>query len=497
MYNVYGLLGDNMRVYQSKQAVVFCWNRRDITLLPGQLVKVPDEQHSLQVAISNNQAFQEVLDKRYIKVSPSLDQIKPPPLPPRMMSRDHLIYEIMSHGVRYDPYALDEQLMYQVHMLRTMAKNKFLTILNANGQPIFVSDLTEVENRLNMEDINRQAQLEEARRTVPVATNDEYKKNNEEQANNTILSIQRDNDIPIDDNVSLRPTMMPSSFDVYDRSAMTMEQYMLLRMQKQEQHRVSIALEKAEKDFARKIEVALPEVQHLIKIDKEVVAKPSIDEVMTTNVVSKGLYDITKVTFENFRYLIEPKNGLFCTSSFTGAELVGMREVNWKSIYLLCYETVFRMHGFSPEMVMSLKADPSMGRANYIRQAQRLYNDSDTDVIAFEINMLQRRYQDIESIEPNMREGTTQALRRGLGTLKKFGIETENFEYKKMERNELKNLCRKVFFMAKWGRQLPKTIAEMDEMLMKWGHDKVVVLAHHTVKEQEETQPELSINNGV
>ena len=197
----------------------------------------------------------------------------------------------------------------------------------------------------------------------------------------------------------------------------------------------------------------------LEEVDKKAEQK---QEEETQEEIKKSI-DEKLSNINNWRYLVEmSETGKFSDYEIQEDEVDVVKNIKKTKINLMVYNTFLTKHN-----VWEIEADDHNNkRWNTINKATEILDsmtEEDRTNANIEINMLQRRFNDIEKIEPNYKKSTWKQMKRRLTALSKFGVNI-NFD----ENTDMLKYTQNTFHLAKRGLQVPSDQEEIDQLLEKY-----------------------------
>jgi len=433
-----------MSVYQTicKTQLTVGYDR--YKLEEGQLVA--SNNPVLTKFFAGHPAFKEIFDDKLIRLAPPLHMIRDPQDPYRMRKTD-MINELRSYGISVDPYEFADTITMRLTVARKMLRRNFVTVLNDEGYPIFIDKL-QIQPTVSVIDKNLPEpdepsgefyQLDEEdellgeieRREEVVKKMDRKCPNPEPLSKNVTMSI----DPVIDDSIEINKGMEYSDF--------------LRLAAENEFKRTLIEKEKQERDLGKQDD-------EKVKIDKlEVTDKEVFEEEEEPSKESSIKNE--DIVEQNFKYLVEmTDNGRLFLEDISKVEMLKIRKVKWSKISVDVLSNILRVYGKNVECEES----DNLKRWAFVAVVKEMVKEAqDPDKLCIEINLLQKRFDEICKLEPSYRDFTDITLKRRVTELTKYGIEGW---YKE---KGVRSLSKKIFQIAKLGLQVPDNEDAIDELL--------------------------------
>jgi hypothetical protein len=391
--------------------------------------------YKTQIIKTNNQEVDNVLKShsnfkllktshKLLRLAPELHQIKPGLENPQYMRKEDIINEILSYGVKPDYYALTNTLAFQLQTLRTLVKRSNVTVLNNKGMPVYIEELR-LEN-YNLSDEERKT-LEERPESIKKAKKIEHsyvelsmKKGDNGYVEGTTASIEVEPDVP--------------QYEGIDKDIMG---FISDLTQKVEIEELGTDVQREMKNFTFK--------NNFEKVEDGTVQKefPEID-----------------IKFDNFRYLVEPQEGVFCFKDISEEERVKIRITN----YLKMPQDVMTRFIQVNNIDTSTIKDGPEKRSTMITAIKRFIdNSNEREKHNIEMNLLEKRFREIEDLEPDFKRATNSLMERNIRYLKRYGLNIL-WTKEKITRPQMIKLCRAHYTIAKKGLQIPETIEEINDL---------------------------------
>jgi hypothetical protein len=167
--------------------------------------------------------------------------------------------------------------------------------------------------------------------------------------------------------------------------------------------------------------------------------------------------DIIPKNFEHLTDTSTKLNKAFILGEVTEEEKKAFREVKWSKVNIDVLENFLRKQDIR---VKYDENDPKK-RWEVVEVARTfLENSEEKERIAVEINMLQKRHDEITKMEPHFRKSSDKTLKRKATELTKYGLDVW---YNKD--TNIRKFCQKLYAIAKLGLDVPDTEEEVDELL--------------------------------
>jgi hypothetical protein len=424
-----------MKYYKCVRGAWFNYNNRRRSFAPNQVIKLDESSDARLKAILDshpNFAVHEVTDD-VTGMVPRIEQLLTVPQPSNMMSRDDVIREIATYGVRPDVYALDQTLEQQLSTLRVMTKKNFVTVVDNNGRPTYVQNLKEFMDSLkkgkksdqNVKDLTYEQKKKDAEIKVVEEKNYEEAKKSEKGA--TTGAIEKDD------------------FDKYD------------------------ALPEFDKFVDEKIK---SEVKELEKPALKV-AVNSKSEVDAESVSEDMKFPSEKMTPEFFRYLVElDDKSVFGTTEYTEEDKQEMRTIDWRHIPQDTLLTMLISKGVNLREMRDNLSDQAGFRRHAIEKLKELIHEEikvKGDLPIIEINAISKRNKDIDKEVPKkLTSGTVKTLKGRLSKLRKLGACNRDSNGK-WDVRKLRNVINHTNQLLRHGLSVPETTEEMEDKLRSKG----------------------------
>lgn len=398
-----------MPVFQASDSIIFQVGYKKYKFYKGQPVSTTDPK--LINFFNSNPTFKETENNLLVRLAPSIDQIKTV-YAPLYMNKDDIVKELAEAGVYENPYQLHDTLALKLQTVRQMKKRNFVTVIDERGLPVFIDKVKNLQTPLIGETADQLPEPPEIDPSDYIHTtkNSEIELVDEKNKDGTSGIIEKINDV--EDN---------KSFD----------------------------------DF---INTFVPEAT--ITQDSIIDNSPPIPKPKKIKLVPDD--EIQDVS--NWKYLIEPQDGIF-VESITPEQLKSIRVLKKPKIGQVVYQRFVTLHG-----VWEVEADAHNNRrwstANKAGEIiENMEDESDRLKAYIEINMLQKRFEEISKVEPDYRKSTVKQVKRKLTMLSKYGIDL-NFK----EDTDIKQYAKLAFQIAKMGLQVPDTIDDMKLLLDKYNN---------------------------
>lgn len=411
-----------MPVFQCVTNIQLLYHYERYNLKEGQLVAVNESK--LVKFLSEHPNIREIEDEVLLRIAPPLHLIKDPQDPYRMRKED-IINELRSYGISVDPYDFSQKLTMQLNLARKMLNRNFLTVLNKQGIPVFI-------DRTNMP-VPSLSQHDENLSEPDLVDGEEYFSVEEiqrQQPEMEIIEIKRQKKEPD------KEKPMPKD------TAMMVEQ---VKDDKQINQGMGFD-EFVEKTAKKQYEKAPVIVQKIITpiFEEETVEEPQKEEF-----VFEGKNQL--------KYLLETQDREFMINDEEIDEKK-LSVVKWTKINIDVFENFMRYYG----IVLEELGENVQKRWNIIYATKEFVENSENKIKHYyEINMLQKRHEELCELEPSYRNFSALAMKRRLTELCRYGI---NIDYYKT--TDVRKYAKKVFTLAKLGLQVPDTEEEIDKKLI-------------------------------
>lgn len=428
-----------MPVFQCNSDVHLFYSYDRYNFKKGQLMVVNDPK--LVDYLDKHINFVEVRDAALLKLAPPLHMIKQPEDPYRMRKED-MITELRSYGIKVDPYSFCEKLTMQLTLARKMLKRNFITVLNAQGFPVYIDSVNLPTPILNEQDEDLPEPED--------ATGEFY------QAEKPIQQVAKIVEVKKEEEEKMRIRQeMDREREMKRKVAMSIEPVIDENEIDNGKHYEQWLAELAERnEYKAPIEIEIP----MQKIDME----PKI-----TEEVSKK-DDFNFETIEQFKYLIETQDRRFMLNEITEEDKANMAEVKWSKISIDVAENFLRYYG----IFVTYEDSDQSKRWDVISSAKDFYDKADEKdkiKLAYEVNALTKRYEELTKYEPSYRDNTLFFIKRRITELGKYGV---NVSYN--NDTNLKQYSKKVYQLAKLGLQAPDTDEEINEKLRAHNRGSII-----------------------
>jgi hypothetical protein len=410
-----------MPVYQCTKETKVNFGLERYNVKEGQLFVIND--HNSVKFIESHPNFKEVYDESLLRLAPPFHMIKQPGNPFTMRKED-ILKELWGYGIKADPYDFADTLSRQLDLARKMLKRNFITILNEKGHPIFIdrAQLPIPAIDKNEESLPEPDEPEDVEYYAP-----------DEKVNEVTPEFKRITEIKPTKAIEEKDIDLVASIDpIIDERHIPgkdFSQFMVDELEKQ--------------TFRAPVEVET-------KIRESLDAPEIIKE--------KGIED-DFITSGDFRYLVQMEPRSFTLEPVTPEEAERFRTVKWSKISFDVLERIAELRGIKVEYEES----DMKKRWRTVEKLREVYdNEVEKDKMSVEINMLQKRWNDIDKVQPNFRKATEITLKRKITELGKFGISV----WYNSDLN-IRKFAMKAYAIAKLGLQLPESEEKIDELLRK------------------------------
>jgi hypothetical protein len=398
-------------------------------LKAGQLIRA--EHPELIKYCESHANIREVTDYHMIKVAPPIQAIKQPEDPYRMRKED-MLAELRSYGIAADPCSFSDKLSMQLKIARKMARRNFITILNEKGFPIYIDSAKIPVPSLNEQDDSlpepetpdgdffiKSKEVEDVKKTKKPLTPQEII-DKEEKDRKVAMSVSGVVDEEEEKNKGL------TQFDQWVEK---------------EYEIVNIDKEKEIKQFLFKDQgLSAEEIERLERLKQ------------------KGIKN-EDILSQNFIHLVDTRSKRFMLHEVPEEEKDEMRSIKWAAVNFDVIENILRNHNIYVEY----DEFSTLKRWDSIRRVQAIYESLvEKDRFAVELNMLQKRHDEICKHEPQYRKFTDISLKKRATELSRYGLAVW---YKKD--TDIRKHCSKLYALAKLGLDVPQTEEEINELLLK------------------------------
>jgi len=424
-----------MKVFQCIRGMEMHYYYDRYNLNSGQLVRADDPK--LMDFLEKHTNTRRITDDKLISMAPPIQLIKQPEDPYRMRKED-VLQELRSYGIAADPYNFAEKLSMQLQIARKMKKRNFITVMNTQGRPVYVDEITLPTPVSNVND----QKLPE-----PEVIQGDYILEDgvdEDVLQEQIKERQFDpkegtaNDVPLtrddrDTAMSLDPII--DEEELKNKGKVNFEDWVGNEYDKQHVDK--------EKEIA----------QFLFKEQG-----PSVEELeKEERSREKGITN-EEIIQENFKHLIDTDEKVFCEDEVTQEELDKFRKIKWPTLNLDILDNYLRKRDIRVEYDDS---DPGK-RWKVVEKLKEIIDETlEKERIYVELNMLQKRHDELTKMEPNYRKFTEISLRRRASELSRYGV---NVWYNKD--TNIRKHAQKLYALAKLGLDVPDTEEEIDQLLI-------------------------------
>lgn len=366
--------------------------------------------------IGNHPNFELVSDTRVAKRAPPVHLIKPLPSRTVMMTTEDIINELREYGANPDPYELSDKLAYQLDMVRQLYKRTYITVLDDNGNPMWLEEYKKLENKL----------IEKARKQNPVNTPEVKIAKEEDVAEGTDeYKLATASDVKKEGG-SIGAVEYNDEYELTDECNVD-----------------ELIRQKLDNRFETPVEKVKEEKDSIFKEDDIAIKDEDI-------------------TIDNFTHIIEVD--VLCANEVSESEKRTIREINYRNLGVIQCGIFLKNRGI---VVDNFEKDATgIQKAWVVRNKVKDYinNHSNKEECIIELNLLQKRIDEIDKIAPsNIRKFTLKGLKRRLTLLNKYGVECQ---YKSdMTIQDMRGYMVKALLIAKIGIELPKDDAELKKKL--------------------------------
>lgn len=437
-----------MRYFKCVKGVTwFNFGNTRYKFAPNQVVKVdPSSEKELFDILDRHVSFaKHEVDEDIKGMVPRVTQLLTVPNPIQYMSREEILDELKTYNIKIDPYEMDDVLAQQLNTLRTITHKTYVTIIDKKGKPTYVQNLKEY--------------VKQYREFVRI------------KGDGKVSHLKGFTQEKIEE------AMKPKTKDDID----TGEQY----RQKVKDGATTAKFEKEKdviegEDFNKVIADNTKDENIDMKDVKQVLtSKQLIDSV---KIPDNKKYPSEDITPDKFRYLvdIDPERNFF-KGTISEEDKIAFRKVNWNMLPTPLIECYMMHRGVCIREFKS-KIDMVRYRTELLKALKELILEDIKergDLGFIELNMLMKRYKEIDSKEPqNLSKTKEITLKNKISELKHY---TNNFttakgeDGKKLSVVKLKSVVGKYFVLAKLGLRIPDTIDEIEMTLFKKGFIKEIL----------------------
>ena len=401
-----------MPVFQCiKGPTVVTFNYERVTFARGQLVKTGHP------TIKNHPHFSDVSkNPEAVRRAPLIHQIRPLPPDPIIMSHDEVVGEIRSYGVVPDPYESTSTLAFKLRLIRKMARRTFITVLDDYGHPLWLEQFQLLKNS-NPEKNKAKEQTQEALAPPEVV----------KKEGGSVALIEKPDQYEQGQETDLSGLLFAPSLD----------NEIPVDKQKPEDY---INFDPGEHKYtANMIEVTDRNIASRFGEEKN--GPPRLAERY------EYLTEISPLILEDVKeHEIE-------------------EELKWTKIPLIVFECYLRYKDIYDDVHNNRR------RWNIIDKVRKFY-DEDSEKVTREINILIKRYEELDDLEPFYKKCTDNQIRYRTTMLNRYGIK---IKYPKLTgKVEIMSYSKKVFTIVKLGKLPTDTLEEMDAFLIKAGYQSLV-----------------------
>ena len=423
-----------MKYYKCIRGTNFSYQNHRRDFAPNQVIKLDEtSESSLKNILDTHPNFQahEVEDDLKTIV-PRIDQLLRVPAPARMMSREDVINEIVTYGIRPDIYAMDQVLEQQLSTLRIMTKKNFVTVVDNNGKPVYVQNLKEFIE--NLKRTKKEGQrLDDAKNAekkkkaeIKIVEDGKYETEKKKEKGVTTAAVEKDDDSKYD---SLKP------FNEFVDEQSTKQQ-----------------------------ELSTVDLKSAISNKSEIDAETVTEELK---------FDPAKITPEYFRYLIELDNTtVFAKEEYSDKDKQEMRAIDWRLIPQDTLLTMLLSKGVNLREMRDNLSDQAGFRKQATEKLKGLVHEemkTRGDLPIIEINAMTKRIKEVEkSIPKNLVKSGIGTLKSRLTALKKYSPTTK-VSLKGADIRSLRQRVNLTGQLVKHGLPVPETIEEMEDILRSKG----------------------------
>jgi hypothetical protein len=420
-----------MKVFQCMVSLEMHYYYERYRVKQGQLIRADDQQ--LIGFFNGHGNIREIFDEKLIRLAPPLHLIRQPEDPFRMRKED-IIFELRSYGIAVDPYNFSDRLSSQLTLARKMLKRNFITIMNERGVPVYI-DSTELPvpalDRQDNELVEPEEPkgeffqlVEEEELTPPTPPKQEEREElqvDEEETKEFVMSMDEVVDPDVEKN----------------KGKVDFEDWVVNKYEGQD-----VSKEK--------------EIEKLLFKEQE----PKIEERVVEQRERQVGITNEEIVPENFKHLTDTStklNKAFILNKVAEEDKEALREVKWSKVNIDVLENYLRKQ----EIKVTYDENDPKKRWEIVNVTRTfLENSKEKDKIAVEINMLQKRHEEITKMEPHFRKSSDKTLKRKATELTKYGLDVW---YDKD--TNIRKFCQKLYVIAKLGLDVPETEEGVDELL--------------------------------
>jgi PAS domain-containing protein len=429
-----------MSVYQSLQPTQIVYKYDRFNLQEGQLLAAQDP--GLINFLSKHPNFREITDETLRKLAPPLHLIKDPQDPYRMRKED-VLRELMSYGIKVDPYSFSEKLSSQLTLARKMMRRNFVTVLNERGVPVFIDRLKIPTPVISEKDES----LPEP--SDPVG---EYYTAGEEKKQTPPVEGKTDKkhlDDKLPPHLALSAEFVPDERSIQGAN---FDDFIIQNMDKQ----ANIEKEKKIQDLL------LAEQGKRVEIEEFTKAKEQ-EEAVIQQEESKHYVKCDEIKSENYKFLLDIlPQGVFLLNEPTPEEKRDMRVISWREISSDAMETYCRYYKV-PYVYNHKDTDKRWRMMDTVKAYIETLSPEAQEKANVEINMLQRRVDELTKYEPDYRKTKNKILKKKASEIRRYGLDTWY-----NDSVDIMSHLRKMYMLAKLGLQIPDTAQGIEELLIKY-----------------------------
>jgi hypothetical protein len=438
-----------MKVFQSMIPMEMHYYYERYRIREGQLIRA--DEPKLIKFFEDHKNVREIFDEKLKRMAPPLHFIKQPEDPYRMRKED-IIFELRSYGIAVDPYNFSDKLSSQLTLARKMLKRNFITVLNEKNVPIYIDSANLPTPALDKQD----DQLPE-----PEEPNGEFFDIDEVQKPSVIEPKQEKKQ---QDRIDVTKEIKPFNNKEDEREiAMLMDEIVNTDIEK---NKGKIDFEDwILKQYEGQNISKEKDIKELLFVEQ----KPKIEEHIVEERIREVGIKNEEIVANNFKYLTDTSikpNKVFVVNEVTEEEKRTIRKINWAKLNIDVLENYLRKQNIRAEYDENNPAK----RWDIVSVFKNFYDNAiEKERIAVEINMLQKRHDEITKIEPHYRKSTDLTLKRKATELTKYGLEVW---YNKD--TNIRKFCQKLYAIAKLGMDVPDTEEAIDQLLRENKRSSVI-----------------------
>ena len=418
-----------MIYYKCKKGLTwFSYKGKRRKFATNQLIKIDEVSDAPLLNIVNGHPNFEKTEVEEVlhQMVPHVDQLLDVPEATQYMSRESIIQEIYSYGVRPDVYDMDETLSQQLKTLRIMTKKNFVTVVTKSGKPVYVQNINDFmkEYRSNgqknadeecLGEYTQKLKEQKAKVIIPIVKEEDYAEQKSLKEGVTVMAIEKDSDEL--------------------NSGKTFEQVV---------------------DDLSKEEMQLKQ--------RDLVKGVSQKGILMDELPPEHLkFPEEKLKINNFRYLVEIDKTVKFADEFTDEERENCRSVDWMRIPQIVVDAYLYYRGVNiREMYDNSHNVASIRNQKIEKMRELIVEDIKTkgDLPYIEINVFWKRLLEIQKFEPaKWRTLSSASLAVKYSMIKKYilGVKPRVSSKKKTKDDirEFDKTARLLYEIAKYGLSIP------------------------------------------